>query len=95
MIEQRREHNLSAHLQMYVHVIMQKSRSDPTEETCCNWEVWKRTSGGLSACVHLCVVLQTGGGVTLRVSERHILPAIKVESERDLCCLDNEPHLNY
>lgn len=39
--------------------------------------------------------LRTEGGVTLRVSERHILSAIKVESERDLYCLDNEPHLNY
>ncbi len=51
-------------------------------------------------CVHVSVCgshlqLQTEGGVTLRVSERHILPAIKVESERDLRCLDNEPHLNY
>ncbi len=49
-------------------------------------------------CVCMCgshLQLQTGGGVTLRVSERHILPAIKVESERDLRCLDNEPHLNY
>lgn len=49
-------------------------------------------------CARVCgshLQLQTGGGVTLRVSERHILPAIKVESERDLRCLDNEPHLNY
>lgn len=85
---------------MSIHLLTKAHWSDLSRGTCC-----KEVRSG-SKLVDMCVrprmcargsrlQLQTEGGVTLRVSERHILPAIKVESERDLRCLDNEPHLNY
>lgn len=85
---------------MSIHLLTKARWSDLSRGTCCK-EV--RSGSKLAdMCARLCTCacgshlqLQTEGGVTLRVSERHILPAIKVESERDLCCFDNEPHLNY